>query len=211
MIDLRIKVTQSGLSIADIKQRIHKGMQDGTFEAAQHVEGVIKDTVRRMFPHARTGELMRSFHAGWVQRRGGDSVSAGAFSDLVYAQIQDEGGIIKPKEMKYLAIPLIKMAVGKWARPWPRHKKGTPTRSGETVCFKNPKSGKLLIWRLGAKIARSKGGGRQVTPIYVLKKSVKVTPKRYLDIATDKSGPGVEKILGHQVDLAISHGGVGVK
>lgn len=67
-----------------------------------------------------TSALARSFLAnvGFVQNSA-RSVVTRAFSPLVYAHIQDQGGTIYPKTAKALAVPLSAQAKTRWPRDWP--------------------------------------------------------------------------------------------
>lgn len=101
------------------------------------------------------GALSRSIK----YRVDGDSVviSAGG-ADIPYARIQHEGGVIRPRNAKYLAIPLTPKARLSRARDY----------HGETfiakgVIFEKDESGKI-------------------TPIYALKKEVTLPSRRYMEL-----------------------------
>jgi hypothetical protein len=81
-------------------------------------------------------------------------------SDLVYARIQEYGGVIVPKHAKYLAIPL----------PAALDSRGVPLRQGprfwtNTFVAKS-KNGNLLIFQ--------KRGAKEIVPLYVLKDKVTI-------------------------------------
>ena len=98
-------------------------------------------------------------------------------SRLVYARIQDQGGIIRPRTVRYLAIPTRNLGArmrSRWPRDWPR---------GELFLIPavGPRAGKdpLLARKVRDKI--------QV--LYVLKKQVTIPAKDYTGKALDKGGP----------------------
>lgn len=186
---LRATLRQQGVSLDAVKRRMQTAVEGGVFEAAQHVEGEIRSEVTRTFPRGRTGNLRGSFLAQWVRRGDTREVTAGAFSDLVYARIQDGGGLITPKTGRHLAIPLKKLPVGKWPRHFPR---------GELFMITSRAGNKLLMRR----VSRNK-----IEPMFLLKRSVMLrgnTPQRhYLDRAKRNAEPGVETILGRRVDIAV--------
>jgi hypothetical protein len=193
VIGLKVKIRSKGArdGLARLKKGVGKALSEGVFEAAQHVEGEIKSEVLRTFPHGRTGELMNSFQAQLVRKSFG-RIAAGAYSDLIYARIQNEGGPpIRPRDKKYLSIPLRKLPVGKWPRHFPRK---------FLTCIKS-KKGNLIL----AHITKAK----KIQPYYLLRKSITITGRRYLERAARNAEQGVEQILGRRVDLAVSKDGVG--
>jgi hypothetical protein len=181
-------------AIMKMSQRLGLAMVDGTFEAAQHIEGCIKKTINDMFPKARTGGLMKSYAAQFIENRNG-TISAGAFSSLIYAEIQDKGGTINKKD-KMLSIPLRKLPVGKW----PRH-----FAKGYLTFIKSKKGKSLLVHFVGK---RRKDGTQKMQPYFLLRESVTLKGKRYLAVAQSAATPGVEQILGHKVDLEITAAGL---
>lgn len=107
--------------------------------------------------HGRTlvdrGHLLRSIK----YRIDGDAVviSAGA-ANVPYARIHHEGGIIRPKNAKYLAIPLTPQAKLYRPRDYP----------GDTFIKKG-----IIFLKLE---------GGQIQPLYVLKKQVEIPARRYM-------------------------------
>lgn len=104
------------------------------------------------------GQLSRSIK----YRTEGDSViiSAGG-QDVPYARIQHEGGIIKPKNAKYLAIPITAKARLSYARNY----------DGETFIAN------------GMIFEKDEGG--KIHPIYALKKQVIIPPRPYMELLPD--------------------------
>jgi phage gpG-like protein len=88
----------------------------------------------------RSGKLVNSIRHVVV----GEQVTVG--SDLVYARIHHDGGIIKPVNAKYLAIPLTKEAAVKRPREWA----DTFIRKG--VIFRNTADGIEALYALKAQV-----------------------------------------------------------
>ena len=123
------------------------------------------------------GTLARSFlPARFVERS--DGIAAGALSTLVYAGIQDKGGTIHSKN-RMLSIPLSKKAEKRWPRDF-----------GEELFLVKTKAGKALL-------AERIGSGKRARLLfhYVLKKSVDISPKGYIEAALDASSEGIREIL----------------
>ena len=141
----------------------------------------VLDTVRSRFGYSgRTGALARSYRESVSFTNGAWRIAAE--SDLVYARIQDQGGVIRPKTVKALAIPLIPMAVGKWPRHWKR---------GE-------------LFRRGNALSRMRGGRPQ--NVYALSKSVRIVGKRYLDRAAKISLPRIARFMAVEVTQELARG-----
>lgn len=96
-----------------------KAVSIALFRCAQHAEGEIKRTLQKTFKPG-TGNLMRSFTAQMLSKKG-STLTAGAVSDLVYAEIQNDGGTIRSSRgpSKFLAYPVVDMPVGQWASDTP--------------------------------------------------------------------------------------------
>lgn len=148
-------------------------------QAALHVEGTIREVIFRTLTKSPTGNLARSFKAR-VLRGSGSDVSAGVFSNLIYAKIHDEGGTITPRTGKNLAIPLNQAAKRRWPREW----------SKGTLRFAKMRGKKFLVDQNGK-------------PQYLLKQSVSIRGRHYLKISMREAMPGVRKFLGEKVRLAI--------
>jgi len=174
--------------LQELIEKLPEVFESGIWDAALHVEGEIKEEILRTFPGGRTGELENSFHAQFV-KKAANRLTAGAFSDLVYASIQNYGGTILPRTVKNLAIPIserAKKTVGKWPRHYPK---------GQLTLIKS-KKGNLIL----AEITKS---GRIKEAMFVLKKKVEITGKHYLERAADQATEGVEKIIGGKVEIAV--------
>lgn len=183
---LSIKINSKGardainLAAKDLRPELLRGM----LKATQHTTGVVRSQIYETFPGGRTGGLARSFNPVFLGVEG-KHITTAVFSKLSYARIQDEGGIIKPKSVSKLAVPLssARVPVGKW----PRH-----FAKGELVYIKT-KSGKELL----AKISK-KGG---IKPVFVLKPSVRLRARNYIEAARRRAEPAIVEILDGQIAI----------
>lgn len=183
MIEVRRIGYDVGLSLKSVANAITNESTPAVLEAAQYTAGIIREIIYATFK-GRTGNLARSFKETFLGWRGTE-VSAIAHSDLIYARIQDEGGVIRPNTVGHLAIPLRDLPVGKWPRHWAKGQlKFIPGVSG------------------GILATVSKGG--RITPQYALKKRVIIRGRNYLETARKKAEPGVAEIMGQGVDRAIN-------
>jgi len=151
--------------------------------AANHAGGEI---ARQVFAKhgGGKGTLARSFlPAAFVDVPG--SIAAGAFSDLVYAEVQDQGGTIRPKSGKNLAIPLTPQARNRWPRDW-----------GDKLFFLKSKNGKGLL-------AERVGNGKKLKVQYVLQPQVTITGSGYIRAAAAVAAPVIGEIIATAVDKAM--------
>lgn len=156
-------------------------LENSTLRAAEEVAGNVRREVIKRLAKDPTGNLARSFRPSLVQKSKRKMV-AGVFSDVVYAEIQDQGGTIFPKKKK-LAVPLPGAPVprGKWPRDFAR---------GE-------------LFRMGSVLAKARKRGKAI-PMFALVSSVRIRGVQYIDAAILASNQGVEKILVKMGDLTIS-------
>jgi hypothetical protein len=159
--------------------------------AAQHATAELRREIYETFPSGRTGGLARSFRETFASSDGA-TIEGGSYSDLEYAAIQDEGGIIRPRVKKFLAVPVsgAKIAVGKWPRHW---------EDGKLTLI--PRKGKPSLLAVVTK--------KKVTPKYVLLRSVKIKPKNYIERGADRAMPGIDEIAGEAVQIAADKSGGG--
>lgn len=133
-------------------------------------EAILSGPAPSRFFSVRTGALARSFRKRVrVTRR---SINIAAVSDLVYARIQDKGGIILPRTVKRLAIPLTSWASKRWPRDVPR---GT-------------------LFRRGNALSR-RVGRRKIVNEYALAKQVRLKGKDYSGTAMEKAAPIIAQIF----------------
>lgn len=186
MIGVRIQ-DDATKTLRGIAAGLPDALRSGVLRAAQFATGHIRRTVYSLFS-VRTGSLARSYKESFLGYTN-NTASAGSFSDLEYAGIQERGGIVRPRTGKNLAIPLKRMAVGKW----PRH-----FAKGELVFIKSRRGNKLL--------ARVKKGGG-IEPMFVLKPQVQLHGRKYLDAARDAATPDIEAALFDATDATASKAG----
>jgi hypothetical protein len=146
----------------------------------------------------KTGALARSFKpmivtetenvAGLGVKLSG--VAAGAYSNLKYAAIHEEGGPITAKGGA-LTIPITPQAQRRRARDW----------GDQLVLIRKP--GHLPI-------LASKEGDR-IKPQYILKKRVYISGKGYIAKAAEASRDEVEAIIRDGVQASIDDAGAGPK
>ena len=107
-------------SLRGTSARLDLEIPKALLRVAQHVTGEIRAAILALPDkgYRRTGQMARSFREKLLANSGG-IYSAKSYSDLSYAAIQDEGGTIKPRSKKFLAVPLnSSIPMGKWPRHW---------------------------------------------------------------------------------------------
>lgn len=149
---------------------VPKAMEEGALLAAEHAAGELREVVLQEFD-TRTGTLAASWRARLVAAED-VSVTAGAFSDVVYARIQDEGGTIFPRTVKRLAVPLKRsIPVGKWPRHFPKG-----------ALFLNQQHQTL----------HDAGTGE---PMFALKRHVTIPGRNYIEKARERAEPEIAEII----------------
>ena len=185
MSDIRISYKSDLASVMPaLRKRMVMSVTRGVMRASQQVAGEVRKSIKAKLGQ-RTGALGRSFRATMFATKG-DDISGGAFSSLSYAQIQDEGGTIKPRTRQYLAVPIstkAKRTVGLWPRHWAK---------GVLFLIRS-RAGKLLL-------VERKARGLQVH--YLLTKSVSLRGKNYIGDAETRSAPMVQQILSDYIARA---------
>ncbi len=164
-----VKVTGAGALIRGLERlsaNMIKNMEKPMLQAAEIVRGEIVQAAP-----VGTGALRRSFRSALVQT-GSKTITAGVFSDLPYARIQNTGGTIRPKTVKNLAIPLTPEARKLWPRDWAPGDLVFQIRRGKKLLF--DRSNRLQ---------------------YVLKSSVTIKGSGYLDTAAANSKDAVAQHL----------------
>jgi hypothetical protein len=172
-----------GEMFAHAAEELNPDLAKAVLKAANYGGGVVTETVFAKFPKG-TSALARSFLPAKFISAPEGTIAAGAMSDLPYARIQDEGGTIRPKHRKTLAVPISKEAKTKWPRDWP----------GKDLALIKSKRGNLLL--IGAK-------EKELTVHYVLKESVKIQGRNYLGDAKDEAAPVIEKMVGEDVAIGV--------
>lgn len=133
-------------------------------------------------PQRRSGRLRESIRADI--KRSGDRVqitlSAGG-STAPHARIQEEGGEVRARSGRYLAIPLEDHLRGRSPRSLP----------GRTH-VRESKAGNLLIF------------GEDGRPLYLLRERIRIKPTRYLARAMEAGSADVARRLGSPLASDIS-------
>ena len=124
------------------------------------------------------------------------SIAVGVFSDLSYAQIQDEGGTVVARNVRNLAIPnkwdpSVKIRRGQW----PRHIQKAQPGSAGGLYFHKGKKAAVLMWQTGTERDPAKD-----KVYFILKRSVDIPGLGYLDPAVAKMDKHMDDIFGDQFD-----------
>ena len=162
------------------------------FKAATLAGGMVG---RILQAQGGTGKLAGSFSPATFIREDEATVSAGALSDLVYADVQNRGtahlpgGAIRPKPpRRMLAIPVSPEGKARLPRDWPEK---------ELALIKSKRGNPILI--------QSDTEGR-VQVHYVLVPNTRLQGTRYLERAEKAVRPQVEKVVGKSVRTSIAGG-----
>tara|TARA_R110002020_G_scaffold304441_2_gene520177 strand:+ start:194 stop:775 length:582 start_codon:yes stop_codon:yes gene_type:complete len=178
-----------GEMLDDIAARIPEDwMLESMLRQGEMLRGKI---VRAIMSAAKEpkGDLMRSYQVELVDKSK-EAVSVGVYSDLVYAEIQDEGGTVYPKK-KWLAYPH-KDAKSYVGVRWPRD-----FGKGQLHFALSKKS---------SDVAYLFEDGR-AKPVFILRKSVDLPGLDYLNTALDQYDQEVEKDLDQHIGLSFEKAG----
>lgn len=156
----------------ELAKKIPQGISKSMLLAAEIAAGEIRSSIYTTFKNIKGG-LARSFKTAMLSSKSLGVFRSGAISDLVYAGIQEEGGEILPKR-KYLAQPISYRA--KQNAIWPRD---VPKKSLYTFISEK---GNLIL-----------SNGDDLA--WVLRKSVTLKPKRYLEKAAKKAADPIAEII----------------
>lgn len=134
----------------------------------------------------RTGEASRSFRIGW---RKGD-MQGSYYTSLKRLRMLEEGGTIRPKKGKYLAIPTdaAKHGVGPAASP----------REYSGIFFMMSKRGNPMLVR-----AKGKSG---IEVMFHLRKEVKLSPRPTLERTVKSTATVVTERMADAVQRGLSDG-----
>lgn len=162
---------------------------------ANLTERKLKANVSGNILKRRSGRLANSIGSRVVATGGGIAgvVGSGIRSGnrVPYADIHENGGVIRGNP--FLAVPL----------PSALTKAGNPKRSHprdwENTFVQRSKNGNLIIFQKKQLKTKTK-----LTPLYVLKKSVKVPARRYLSRTLDQMTSRIAMILSGTVERALN-------
>jgi hypothetical protein len=162
--------------------RIRRGIATA-LETAVHL--VRRDAVLNA-PHV-SGRL-RSSIRGRVEH---SALLGGSFgvvgSNVVYARIQELGGVIKARHAKYLTIPL------SGAKTKAGVVRGSARSFPDTFVMRS-RSGDLLI-------VQRRGQG--VLPLFVLKPEITIRGKHYLERGLEQNRAAIRSLFGREVKAAL--------
>ncbi len=176
-----IRVTTTGDDPKAFAKELERGMSAAVAAAglrvAQDAAGELAEQSMALLTKDPTGALARSFEARLVSSSG-LVFAAEAGSRLPYARIQDEGGIIRPRRRKYLAIPIPgRVPRGMGPREYPRPLSFVATKRGEGLLIEKQGRGGALL--------------RGLRAIYALKRSVRIPGVRYVEAAYNELEPTI--------------------
>ncbi len=141
------------------------------------------DWLSRSANSRRTGNLARSFFA-FIDINKAGTFQGGVGSNAVYAAIHEDGGEIRATKSQFLTIPLDPNSIPL----------GATARDIPDLFVIRKKNGTLFL-------ARQEG--KRLRFVYVLKKEVRIRPKRYLKRAIDRALPMIEEMLGNDLETGI--------
>lgn len=166
-----------------------EAMLKGMEESAHYLTESVVEAIYSLAKNPKGG-LADSYEPELLDT--GKEVVFGVFSDLVYAEIQDEGDTITPKTVKWLAYPHedAKSFVGiRWPRDFSKGELGFALSSHDP-------NGTAYLF------------GKQFKhPTFILKKKVEIPGLRYLDKALADFDGDVEKAFDKNVGLVFADGG----
>lgn len=154
-----------------IKKVLYAQMLVAQSEAKKNVTGGGKSKDRL---NVRSGRLRNSITTKMVSR--GNEHAGIIGSNVIYARIHEEGGEIKPVNVKYLTIPL----------PAAKTKAGVArggARSYDDTFVKKSKAGNLIIFQKQ---------GKQIVPLFLLRdRPIEIPERPYLMPALEAIKPRV--------------------
>ncbi|MAH47746.1 hypothetical protein CMI37_18135 [Candidatus Pacearchaeota archaeon] len=178
-----------GAILDDIATRMpSEAMLKGMEESAHYLTESVVEAIYSLAKNPKGG-LADSYEPELLDT--GKEVVFGVFSDLVYAEIQDEGNFIFPKK-KWLAYPHedAKSFVGiRWPKDF------TKGELSFALSSHDPNGTAYLF------------GDNFKHPTFILKKSVEIPGLRYLDKALENFDGDVDKAFDKNVGLVFSQGG----
>lgn len=198
-----IKVERQGprldFMVGEVSKGVKRSVPRITRQVAVLAQGPLRESIVATMKEGgrwAKGRLARSVTTEVLEQSNPESSSATKVysfvtgSRLVYARIQDQGGIIRPRTVRYLAVPTRNLGArmrSRWPRDWPR---------GELFLIPavGPRAGKDPL--LARKVRN------RIKVMYVLKKQVTIPAKDYTGKALDKGGPLLARFVEDQFAAA---------
>ena len=200
--------TLNETQLADIQNRLSRlsyddangAIQKMLVAAATATEDRLKQNVSNDILKVRTGNLRNSLQSrvDMINGKWTASVGSGVRTGgrVPYANILETGGTITPVTKQFLAIPigdaLTPTGVAKF----------TPTelKDGQATGY----AGSVIIGGIIFGIANLKSRS-QITPLFVLKRSVEIPAKLYMNITLDEMTPDIMGIMTDTLNKALSN------
>lgn len=173
MSDLRFEVDVSDLlgavgGMATLRKQVSgPALKRILAQGLEVLRDQLERTTREVLAKDPTGALSRSWTVRLEVKGGGQEVLGVVGTPLAYAQIHNEGGVIKPKAGKFLAIPV---------RP-PTARGLAPSRDSTPMVAIRSKAGKPFL------ADKSKLARGVVEARYLLRRQVTIQATNYVDIA----------------------------
>lgn len=170
-------------------------IKNAMLEATNLVERKLKLNLGGQILKVRTGKLRQSIGSRVVFNEQGIAgiVGSGVRTGkrMIYANIHETGGTIRPKRKKWLTVPLANALTPSGAPKRPS------ARDWNNTFILRTKSGQLLIVR--------KDGKKRITPLYVLKKSVSIAKRRYMSRTLDQLENRILIVLGAHIKKGLEN------
>lgn len=189
MIDLSLEIDDRATArLKTASKEISASLAKALTRALLLLLGQIKrEIVARTSDGNPRGSLMGSFQVELLSTSGED-LSGQAVSRLPYAGIQDRGGIVRPTKSKFLTVPV----------------KGTPL-GARARDFANlqfiPIKGRSPVL---AEVTQTKRGKQKVKVRFVLKRSVNIPAKHYIEAARRVAGDQVISEFRRSIERALN-------
>ncbi len=189
---IHVKVTgQVKEHLRDFGDEIDKVMVKALLDASFALQAEIGEAIVSTSKYGRGG-LADSYKVRLLSK-GGPVKSAGVFSNSVYARIQDQGGVVRPRRVKWLTIPM-----------GPR--RGPPKGSAKGTQGISPRTWKhgykdLQGYKLGANFFWKSKTTQKVEFMGVKRSTIRA--RYYLDKALKKAQPVINKLIANAVRKAM--------
>lgn len=197
MIELKLDKKDVNRVIRSL-ERVSSKKRDGIAfkmftDATLYLEQQLKLNVSGRILHVRSGRLRNSISSivrdNGTQLEGivGSGVRQG--NRVPYADIHEVGGVITPKNVQWLTIPL-RAALTPAGVPRGR------ARDFEDTFFAYSKAGNLILFQRK---------GKKAVALFLLKKSVTIPARRYMSITAEESASKIVDIMINRIDKELTN------